>query len=239
MENEFNQGRFFKNYRVYGNKNAWETKITFGNELEEINKQMVLEGRAIILILDNFSGHFIEEEFSNVTVLFIAANMTAICQPLDMGCIANIKQGLGSFVNGCLVDNIELNCVDKIKKLVELHYKLSERLIKFCWEKAGLLVNEKQLNTIPICPEDELFDDIDQEIELEDEAATEEDDVIIIEPVPVQPPFGTTNVLLIEVCRENVQGVQNGVEKLQVGETGTKQASRLKQAQTTQFLIPQ
>ena len=52
------------------------------------------EGRKIVLILDNFSGHYVEEEFPNIMLLFISPNMTSLCQPLDMGAIAKVKQGL-------------------------------------------------------------------------------------------------------------------------------------------------
>jgi len=117
--------------------------------------------------------------------------MTAICQPCDMGCIAHIKQGLRSFTNDCLIDNTEVNRVDKIKKLVELHDQLPERLIKYCWVKAGLLLNEpvaddidKQITSIPILPQDELFDEIDEIIQHEDEEASDEDDLIEDDLIP-------------------------------------------------------
>ena len=61
--------RFFTGYRVYRNTNAWQTKVTWTKEVSLINDKMVAENRKILLLVDNFSGHYIEE-FSNVRLEF-------------------------------------------------------------------------------------------------------------------------------------------------------------------------
>jgi len=108
--------------RIRGWSVSWQPRELFGRDIKKAKKNVK---QLLICILDNFSGHYVEEEFPNIMLFSISPNITSPCQPLDIGAIAQIKQALGVYVNNCLVDDLELNHVDK-KKLVELHNEMSE-----------------------------------------------------------------------------------------------------------------
>src|SRR5258707_15543951 len=52
---------------------------------------MKRENRHIILLVDNFSGHFVSYEPSNVRLEFFKPNMTPSVQPCDAGIIRCFK----------------------------------------------------------------------------------------------------------------------------------------------------
>lgn len=49
------------------------------------------EGRHILLVIDNFSGHRISYEPSNIQIELFEPNLTAFVQPLDAGIIRCFK----------------------------------------------------------------------------------------------------------------------------------------------------
>lgn len=52
---------------------------------------MCSEGRHILLVIDNFSGHKISYKPSNIQIEFFEPNLTAFVQPLDAGIIRCFK----------------------------------------------------------------------------------------------------------------------------------------------------
>jgi hypothetical protein len=49
------------------------------------------EGRHVLLIIDNFSGHSIQYQPTNVQIEFFEPNLTSFVQPLDAGIIRCVK----------------------------------------------------------------------------------------------------------------------------------------------------
>jgi hypothetical protein len=49
------------------------------------------EGRHVLLLIDNFSGHFIQYQPTNVQIEFFEPNLTSFIQPLDAGIIRCVK----------------------------------------------------------------------------------------------------------------------------------------------------
>lgn len=100
-----NNPRCFKNiqrnnlrmhYRF--NKAKWMTGLIFEEYLRWLNKKMRGEGRKVLLLTDNFSGHELGmhnvgglEGLSNVRVAWLPKNTTSVWQPLDQGIIASFK----------------------------------------------------------------------------------------------------------------------------------------------------
>lgn len=83
---------FFENFDIkyFYNKTAWMTSEIFNSILVDMDK--TLDSPAI-LIIDNFSGHSIDEldDLKNIIPVFLPPNTTAKTQPLDAGIIANFK----------------------------------------------------------------------------------------------------------------------------------------------------
>ena len=81
------------------NLNAWMTKKIFKDYLRKFDRAMKAADRKILLILDNFSGHYLDAEGqgplsykpTNIELLYLPPNVTALLQPLDAGIIKSFK----------------------------------------------------------------------------------------------------------------------------------------------------
>ncbi|KIJ26725.1 hypothetical protein M422DRAFT_272186 [Sphaerobolus stellatus SS14] len=60
----------------YNNKKAWMNKETFEDYIKKLDVMMRAKGRHILLLIDNFSGHYINYEPRNIRVEFFEPNMT-------------------------------------------------------------------------------------------------------------------------------------------------------------------
>jgi hypothetical protein len=78
------------NVRYFHNKTAWMNSNIFRTLLKEFDQKMTSK---TILLLENFSGHTIEEleDYDNIVPIFLPANTMSMTQPLDAGIIANCK----------------------------------------------------------------------------------------------------------------------------------------------------
>lgn len=86
--------RCFKNIKkpvnYFFNKKAWMTGKIFHEIMIKINKKMMLEQRNVLFFIDNCSSHKIEN-YSNISLILLPPNTTAILQPMDAGMIHSIK----------------------------------------------------------------------------------------------------------------------------------------------------
>ena len=104
------------------------------------------ERRHILLTIDNFSGHSIDYEPTNIQMEFFEPNLTSFVQPLDAGIIrcfkAHYRKGL------CLraidrddegAENIlDLNLLEGMKMAKEAWDAVSEETIKNCWKHTNI-----------------------------------------------------------------------------------------------------
>ncbi|UYV72763.1 TIGD6 [Cordylochernes scorpioides] len=86
--------RCFRNFSPHfyctytSNSKEWMTSSIFQEWLLQFNKQLVSEGRRILLLLDNATSHCVPNDgLSNIKIHFLPPNMTASLQPLDSGII--------------------------------------------------------------------------------------------------------------------------------------------------------
>ena len=91
---KFAKPRCFKSFShsnfcdYYNNASAWMTKVIFRSWLIDLNRFMQYHNRKILLLVDNFSGHLMNDEsFSNVNLQFLTPNTTSVLQPCDQGII--------------------------------------------------------------------------------------------------------------------------------------------------------
>ena len=72
------------------NKKAWMTSGIFEEWLQGFNRKMKLEGRNVLLLVDNAPPHP-NLRVSNVKVKFFPPNTTCATQPMDQGIIQAMK----------------------------------------------------------------------------------------------------------------------------------------------------
>ncbi len=66
----------------YANKSAWMTREIFSDYILKLNNYFREQNKKILLVMDNFSGHLINEP-SNIEFCFLPPNTTSLIQPLD------------------------------------------------------------------------------------------------------------------------------------------------------------
>ncbi|KAK1937943.1 Tigger transposable element-derived protein 6 [Phytophthora citrophthora] len=79
---------------------VWMNSDLFQDWLQALNLRTILEGRHILLLVDNVSSHKEPQvPLSNVRMEFLPKNTTSVLQPLDQGVIACIKQRFNRIVS--------------------------------------------------------------------------------------------------------------------------------------------
>jgi DDE superfamily endonuclease len=69
------------------NKKAWMTSSLFEEIIHALDLKMHTENRHILFWIDNFSGHTINYEPTNIQLEFYEPNLTPFVQPCDVGII--------------------------------------------------------------------------------------------------------------------------------------------------------
>lgn len=135
----------------YWNENAWMTKKIFTDVIQKWDEELRISNRKILLLLDNFSGHYIEYVPSNIKFLFFMPNSTCKSQPLDAGIIKCFKDKyIGhyqEYVYDLVKNDPNLSIQDAIKSLTIYKAILfsqkawdnvhPEKIVN-CWQKTGL-----------------------------------------------------------------------------------------------------
>lgn len=62
------------------------------------------ERRKVLLLLDNFSGHYCDIELKNITIIFLPEKTTSKTQPMDAGIIRAFKAINTSLLNKRLIE---------------------------------------------------------------------------------------------------------------------------------------
>ena len=87
--------RAFKNIkqipvRYEANPKAWMRSDLFEAEMKRFDRRMKLQGRKVVMIVDNCPAHP-AVELENTELVFLPPNTTSITQPMDSGIIKNLK----------------------------------------------------------------------------------------------------------------------------------------------------
>lgn len=101
------------------NKKAWMTTILFTEFLKRFDRKMVLEGRKVLLFLDNATSHA-DIQLKNVRLVFFPPNMTSDVQPLDQGIIQCFKLLYRKQLMNHLVSNLDGNVFELPEELVKV-----------------------------------------------------------------------------------------------------------------------
>jgi len=77
----------------YWNNSSWMQRSIFQSWIKLVNQLMRNQRRNILLLVDNVSSHYLEEEdmLSNIKLHYLPPNTTAHLQPIDQGIIYSFK----------------------------------------------------------------------------------------------------------------------------------------------------
>lgn len=141
----------------YHNDNAWMTRHVFSMIIENIHLDLVNNQESMILILDNFSGHYVDEtRYPRIQFDILPPNTTSRTQPLDQGTIYAFKRcytsRLMDHVFAFYERNSTLKGVDKSFNLYDsliwvdqAWSEITRETIRNCWRRAGFVRGENDL----------------------------------------------------------------------------------------------
>ena len=164
------------------NKSKWMTGLICEEYLQWLNNKVRGEGRKVLLLMDNFSGHELAVQLvgglqglSNVRIEWLPPNTTSEWQPMDQGIIASFKlqyrrQWIAFMLREYEAGKNPQKTVNLLKAIqwtrVAWETSVTQECIKRCWWKSTLI--KKPIESA----EDIVVDDsIAERIELRDQIA--------------------------------------------------------------------
>ncbi len=132
------------------------TKMIF-KWLTDLNKTMILNIMHILLLVDNFSGHVVEnDKFSNINLQFSPPNTTRVMQPCDQGIIKTFKSHHRHLLvkrNIRDIENYDESFILDFKQAILLSVqeikKIHKSTIINCWLKSDII--ECKQSTVSQC----------------------------------------------------------------------------------------
>ena len=134
--------------------NGWMQTTLFRDWLTDLNNEMVLKNKHILLLLDNAPVHTSATDFynwSNIQLAYFPPNMTCLLQPLDAGIIRTVKALYKKYAVKILLDEFDLmkgsrkiNLADAITLILKCWDEVSIETIQHCWHHTGILMNKEQ-----------------------------------------------------------------------------------------------
>ncbi|UYV80695.1 BRWD3 [Cordylochernes scorpioides] len=155
--------RCFRNFSPHfyctytSNSKAWMTSSIFQEWLLQFNKQLVSEGRRILLLLDNATSHCVPNDgLSNIKIHFLPPNMTASLQPLDSGIIKSFKAQYRKLQLQKMVELADAHLP------TELRLDYAVRYCKMAWDsEAEINLTDDNLLVSTVTAKEELGEDDD------------------------------------------------------------------------------
>jgi len=194
-----------------------QSSAIFSLIIKRFDCELGKRGDKAVLICDNASCHKIDyTKFKNITVEFIASNMTGNLQPEDMGYFATVKKRFRTFRRNWLVENTKPPTLrDTITEAARPLSALSSDLVRCFWKVGGLIDAEdsdeqRVSDVLKLRGENNLTEEI-----LDENSESEES---------------------VEVSE--LQVVQDSINELEIKEAEI-QPARLQQSQITSFFTKQ
>jgi hypothetical protein len=131
------------------NAKAWMTSAIYSAYLRQWDAELRTQGRHILYLHDNFSGHTVQDNLTNIRCEFFAPNLTAHVQPMDAGVIRCFKAHYRSQFISRAIDRYDSGVspgkiynIDQLEamRLAQTAWmEVMPDTICHCWAKAGIL----------------------------------------------------------------------------------------------------
>ncbi|THU88175.1 DDE-domain-containing protein [Dendrothele bispora CBS 962.96] len=143
------------------NAKAWMTTSLYQEWLLDFDRRMGEQGRKILLLQDNFSGHVPPRNLQHIRVENFEPNLTSHVQPNDAGIIrcfkahyrrAYISRSIDRYEAGITPSEIyDINQLEAMRLANEAWRNVDTRVttIRHCWGKAGILP-ALSTNAVPV-----------------------------------------------------------------------------------------
>lgn len=135
-------------------ENAWMTSTIFTDFLQSWDKSLRLQGRSIVLLVDNCSAHPNVTGLVCIKLEFLPPNTTATLQPMDQGIIRNFKCHYRAALNNIIMSELDSDEQKKasdilptitVLRAIYLMYDawslVTPQTIQNCYRNAGFITN--------------------------------------------------------------------------------------------------
>ncbi|GFR58720.1 tigger transposable element-derived protein [Elysia marginata] len=151
---KYEKPRCFKNIRTLpvtyrSNMKAWMTGKLFEEWVQKLDRQFVLQGRSIALIIDNCSAHPPISDLRAIEIFFLPPNTTSLLQPCDQGIIETYKtlyrkRVLRRFIDsyeetGSTTSHFKMNLLDTLIIAAASWNDIESTTIQKCFKHAGFV----------------------------------------------------------------------------------------------------
>ena len=133
------------------NAKAWMTAQLYEDWIRQWDRELQRQGRKILLLQDNFSGHIVPDDLQNIRVENFEPNLTAHVQPNDQGIIRCFKahyrarfiqRAVDRYDKGITPTEIyDINQLQAMRIADHAWQSVDATTIQNCWHKAGILPN--------------------------------------------------------------------------------------------------
>lgn len=150
--------------QYWHNTNAWMTKKIFLGILRRFDRAMQHKKRKVLLLLDNFCGHYVDYQPTNVELMFLPPNTTSRLQPLDGGIIRCFKahfkrqQYSNAYRSIGMIQIGQGDKVGPVEKIFEVDQLKAMHWIRRAWESVSK-------ETIQNCWNSTIFRELEDENE--------------------------------------------------------------------------
>ena len=163
----------------FDDKKSWMQVGIMEKVLDTLNRQMIKEGRNVILFLDNATVHppSLIDMYSNIKIVFLPKNTTSRLQPLDAGIIQSFKskyqKKLMRHVIARVKDDLlaseitnKINVLQAIGWVPDAWREVSVETIKNCFAKCGITGHTTESEDDAVDEEfDALFNELNKDSE--------------------------------------------------------------------------
>lgn len=140
---------------IYKNStNAWMTSDIFADHIKKWDKSLRLQGRSILLLVDNCTAHPKIQDLSSIRLEYLPPNTTATLQPMDQGIIRALKYHYRYTLNNSIIAELDASENKKVEEIIpsitvlraiylvfDAWLKVSDKTIRNCYRKAGFSVS--------------------------------------------------------------------------------------------------
>ena len=119
---------------TYGSQTkAWMDSALFEKWVRQIERQMRVANRHILLFIDNCSSHVSVAGLTNVKLIFFPPNCTNKLQPADQGIIQNVKV----HYRKTMIRRM-LQCLDENKPVEKISLKDAVFMMAKAWDNVSI-----------------------------------------------------------------------------------------------------
>ena len=123
----------------YIQDHAWVNNVIWSDFMKRFNLFLISQNKSALVILDNFSAHRSNEEYSNIKTAFLKPNLTHSLQPCDLLVISTIKKRFNKWLNHRKLEGKEMTHGQMVQKFGDFQLELEASIGCNAWKKSGLI----------------------------------------------------------------------------------------------------